>query len=98
MTSYNCPNAKREAGKPLLVCTKSGKPCLNQRYCPQSKQTVLTAYAKDCPGRTGATDSSAPLGMTGGERTATDHAAPAKTEAEKPKKKAAARRTKEKAD
>ena len=64
MTSYNCPNAKREAGKPLLICTKNGKPCLNQRYCPQSKQTVLTAYAKDCPGRTGATDSSAPLGMT----------------------------------
>ena len=51
MTSYNCPNAKREAGKPLLLCTKSGKPCLNQRYCPQNKQTVLTAYAKDCPGR-----------------------------------------------
>ena len=51
MTSYNCSNAKREAGKPLLVCTKSGKSCLNQRYCPQSKQTVLTAYAKDCPGR-----------------------------------------------
>ena len=78
MTSYNCPNAKREAGKPLLVCTKSGKTCLNQRYCPQSKQTVLTAYAKDCPGR---------------------KAEPAKTEeTPKPKKKAAARRTEEKAD
>lgn len=78
MTSYNCPNAKREAGKPLLVCTKSGKPCLNQRYCPQSKQTVLTAYAKDCPGR---------------------KPEPAKTEENpKPKKKAAARKSKEKAD
>ena len=78
MTSYNCPNAKREAGNPLLICTKSGKPCLNQRYCPQSKQTVLTAYAKDCPGR---------------------KAEPAKTEeTPKPKKKAAARKNKEKAD
>lgn len=97
MTNYNCPNSKREAGNPLLVCTKSGKPCLNQRYCPQSKQTVLTAYAKDCPGRTETTDSSASLGMTGRGTGDAGHAAPAKTEAEKPKKKAA-RRAKEKAD
>lgn len=51
MTNYKCPNAKREAGKPLLICAKTGKPCVNQRFCPQTRQTVLTAYAKDCPGR-----------------------------------------------
>ena len=86
MTNYICPNARREARTPLLQCARTGKPCVNQRYCTKRKETVLTAYAKDCPGRTK-------------ERIATASGL-AMTESEKPKKKAAAKKTKanEKAD
>lgn len=47
--TYTCPYAERIPGKILLRCKKKNGDCGNQRYCSQRQETVLTAFAKDCP-------------------------------------------------
>lgn len=47
--TYTCPYAERIPGKILLRCKRKNGDCGNQRYCSQRQETVLTAFAKDCP-------------------------------------------------
>ena len=86
--NYNCPYAERRHGTILLFCTKRNNDCMNQRFCRQRGETVLTQYAKDCPARKNADEQKPKMLLIANEQ----EEAPA--EAEKPKKKSAAKKKK----
>ena len=86
---YHCPYAERRHGTILLFCAKRNADCMNQRFCRQRGETVLTQYAKDCPARQSAAEKEAQIIFVTPERAN----APTPTE-EKPKKKSTANKKK----
>ena len=87
--NYHCPYAERRHGTILLFCAKRNADCMNQRFCRQRGETVLTQYAKDCPARQSAAKKETELIFFAPERA--NAPAPA---AEKPKKKSTAKKKK----
>lgn len=87
--NYHCPYAERRHGTILLFCAKRNADCMNQRFCRQRGETVLTQYAKDCPARQSAAKKETELIFFAPERV--NAPAPA---AEKPKKKSTAKKKK----
>lgn len=87
--NYHCPYAERRHGTILLFCKKRNADCMNQRFCRQRGETVLTQYAKECPARQSAAKKETELIFFAPERV--NAPAPA---AEKPKKKSTAKKKK----
>lgn len=86
--NYHCPYAERRHGTILLFCTKRNNDCINQRFCRQRGETVLTQYAKDCPARNNAHEAKPKMLLIAHDLEE------ATVEAEKPKKKSAPKKMK----
>ncbi|MBR4873822.1 MAG: hypothetical protein IKV00_08295 [Clostridia bacterium] len=86
--NYNCPYAERRHGTILLFCKKRNNDCMNQRFCRQRGETVLTQYAKDCPARKNPDEPKPKMLPIANEQEE------APVEAEKPKKKSTAKKKK----